>query len=249
MSTLYIYTGATDRRAAVATSLTDTTAPATCPNWVLGDSQPLTLIFTTGTAAETWDGSAAYACTIGLGMADDDGDALVTTILTPSGTAGSGWTGRIPLTTQALIDRINYLHGMGRAKRFARLQLQAQVTDPSNNPVSYALVDIELNTRVLPAAATPTPASASYYTTAQLLTLFVQNRGDITALTGGGALALDGIPTAGEAQPTGAVVQLSINDVDQKWKLKVGTTAEDGLTVVRPDDYDPTTNARYWALL
>ena len=68
---------------------------------------------------------------------------------------------------------------------------------------------------------------------------------DITALTGGTSTCLDSIPTVGLALRT--LVQLVIDDVQQTWLLKSGTTATDAANGrVRGIDYATTTNEKYW---
>lgn len=71
------------------------------------------------------------------------------------------------------------------------------------------------------------------------------------ALTGGAADALDAIATV-----SGAYDRLTIEVTTgtlaggdlatSRWLLVPGTTAEDGVSIVRPDDYHPSTNARVW---
>lgn len=69
----------------------------------------------------------------------------------------------------------------------------------------------------------------------------------ITTLTGGGATALDGLSTVGK---TKLLVLLVISDELQHWYLKAGTTAEDSASgIVRPDDYNASTNAQIWLRL
>lgn len=74
---------------------------------------------------------------------------------------------------------------------------------------------------------------------------------DIIGLTGGGATKLDGITTV--SLPARTRVQLVINDgtydVLQNWMLYAGTDAEDGVGIVRPDDYATTTNEKVWKLI
>lgn len=67
---------------------------------------------------------------------------------------------------------------------------------------------------------------------------------DITALTGGGATALDGIPTTGKSN---VIVMIYLDSELQTWRLFAGTTAEDADNgIVRPDDYDADDNAQIW---
>lgn len=69
----------------------------------------------------------------------------------------------------------------------------------------------------------------------------------ITALTGGGSTALDGIPTVGK---TALLVELYVSDELQTWRLFTGTLAEDTASgIVRPDDYNASTNAQIWKRL
>ena len=73
---------------------------------------------------------------------------------------------------------------------------------------------------------------------------------DITELTGGGDTALDGIPTANGAMQTGATVLLSYSRVGQTWQLIAGSDATNpSLGVVRPLDYNDSTNQRIWVSL
>ena len=77
----------------------------------------------------------------------------------------------------------------------------------------------------------PSPSARLYYK-------------DITALTGGGVTALDGISTIGK---TLLLVDLYVADEMQTWRLFAGTTAEDSASgIVRPDDYNASTNAQIW---
>ncbi len=75
----------------------------------------------------------------------------------------------------------------------------------------------------------------------------------ITSLTGGGTTALDGLVTVSGTTaiiPTGATVILSYGRVGQTWQLIAGTDAEDAANgVIRPDDYNASTNARIWVQL
>jgi Head domain of trimeric autotransporter adhesin len=80
---------------------------------------------------------------------------------------------------------------------------------------------------------------------------FIQNRWEITGLTGGTAVTLDGIPTeitSGEVIPTNAIVAVVISGSLSHYQLVAGTDAESSPDVIRPDDYDGSTNARVWKL-
>lgn len=80
--------------------------------------------------------------------------------------------------------------------------------------------------------------------------LAVINRPDLTGLTGGTADKLDALVTAlSITYPVNTIVILSYGLVSQIWKLVAGTDAEAPTAtpaIVRPDDYNATTNAVVW---
>ncbi len=66
----------------------------------------------------------------------------------------------------------------------------------------------------------------------------------ITGLTGGGATKLDGLVTDGKAS---LYTSIYVASELQDWLLIAGTDAEDSASgIVRPDDYDGSTNAQVW---
>lgn len=75
----------------------------------------------------------------------------------------------------------------------------------------------------------------------------VQNLFGILALTGGTSTCLDGIATANSAQPQYTIVMLSYGTprASQLWQLVPGTdAAADG--IIRPVDFDASTNPQVW---
>lgn len=79
----------------------------------------------------------------------------------------------------------------------------------------------------------------------------VQNRWELTSLTGGTAASLDGIPTkitAGLVIPTNSLCAVVIGGELSHYQLVSGTDAESSPNVIRPDDYNGSTNARVWKL-
>ena len=67
----------------------------------------------------------------------------------------------------------------------------------------------------------------------------------ITALTGGGNEALDGVSTADLDVP--ALRTIWLGTELQDWLLFTGTDAEDAEAgIVRPDDYAASTNEKVW---
>ena len=74
-------------------------------------------------------------------------------------------------------------------------------------------------------------------------------RTDITALTGGGVNAMDGLVTANGLIPLGKLLIVIIGGALQIWQLQLwdGVTAEDsGVGLVLPDDADDPDNLRIW---
>jgi hypothetical protein len=70
-------------------------------------------------------------------------------------------------------------------------------------------------------------------------------RSGITALTGGGSSALDGVVTVGVA--AGYLIAFEISGQGVKhYRLRAGTTAEASPGIIRPDDYAGGTNEKYW---
>lgn len=234
-----------DKCAALVAGLADATPVTDAGNLVLGDAEPLTLKFTTGSAAAAFSGDSTYSLAVALGELTSSGVSNLSSTTAFTAVSG-GWTGRLALDTTALVNHVHAAHRRGQPG--ALLYLQVRVTDPSGYPVTYALVPVMVLFRVLPGAAVD--STIVYLTLAQLQALFPQIRADIASLTGGGATALDGIATASGAMATGAIVLLGYGRAAQLWQLVAGTDAEDpSAGVVRPDDYHASTNARIWVQL
>ena len=70
------------------------------------------------------------------------------------------------------------------------------------------------------------------------------NRPDITGLTGGGTTNLDGIPTTGLA--VGTIIIVYDGSESRIYRLTAGTDVENPPAVIRPDDFNATTNAKVW---
>jgi len=242
-----------DKTVAAVTSVTDSTAIEDLGNIVLYDSEPLVIKFTTGSAAPSFAGDATYSLAVSLGAVSSSGNREYASTTAFSVVTG-GWSGRMALTPTDLIDAVHILGGQVYGSACGPLQggwltLQIRVTNPSGYAVTYALLRIFVIWPVV--AGTPSAtAGTEYVTLAAFLTGAVHPRTDITSLTGGGSAALDGQTTAASILPTGYTVLLSYGRVGQTWQLIAGTDAESpSAGVVRPDDYDASTNARIWVQL
>lgn len=68
----------------------------------------------------------------------------------------------------------------------------------------------------------------------------------ITALTGSTSSCLDYIPTASGTYPVGICIFLVISGIPHIYQLVAGTADENNPSVIRPDDYNASSNAKYW---
>ena len=133
-------------------------------------------------------------------------------------------------------DDLRALLPAGTAEQYCHAQLQTVTVAGVQQRSQWIPVliksDIVRDTDTAPTSSTqPTPSAPLYYK-------------GITALTGGGITALDGISTVGK---TKLLVEIYVNDELQTWRLFTGTLAEDSASgIVRPDDYNASTNAQVW---
>lgn len=100
-----------------------------------------------------------------------------------------------------------------------------------------------VNDLIVGAPSIPTPGT-TYYSTVESDQAYIQNRSTLTGVTGGGALNLDGLVTTGVG--VGVLAALTVATGTTLYQLKSGTDAESGDDIIRPDDYDGTTNAKVW---
>ena len=127
------------------------------------------------------------------------------------------------------------------------LVLSLQTTDSPARTITLLAGIVEIVQDGYNSAGTAPTVDNSAFTKAEADARFLRNLSAITALTGGGATALDGIATADGAFPTNGIVWVHVADELQGWVLLAGTDAEDAPGgIVRPDDYDGSTNARIW---
>lgn len=97
------------------------------------------------------------------------------------------------------------------------------------------------------------PDTAALSTLAQMDLRYVWNLSSITGLTGGGATNLDGLTTTDVTVGCSALITPTIGGlvIPKTFRLIAGTTAENadpaaGALVIRPDDYNASTNAKVW---
>lgn len=156
---------------------------------------------------------------------------------------GDYWKARLDCNTRGLLELLDGAASIGS-------KLELQLVDGDGNISTIAQVDCIIRNEAIDEESTIPAPFPAYPTTAQMLLDAVQNRYAVTALTGGGT-ALDGIVTGTTASPTvqtNSLVAIDISNVVSLYRLEAGTTAESSPSIIRPDDYDGTTNARIWKL-
>ena len=158
-------------------------------------------------------------------------------------TITNGWQGRLELNTRGLFDFVD-----GEAKKLATLEFQT--VDGSGYVRTVAQIEcLVRNEGITSASVIPTPLP-SYLTAEESRLAFLQNRYSVTGLTGGGS-SLDGVATGTTANPTVATnsfVAIVVSGTAYLYQLVTGTNSESSPDVIRPDDYDGSTNARVWKL-
>ena len=243
-----------DKQAALVTSVSDSTPVADAGNLILGDSEPVTIKFTTGTAAPAFAGDATYALGVALGLLSNNGVTNFSSNTAFAAITG-GWSGRLAMDTQDLAGNVSTFSRRGGSQALGTIMyLQVRVITPSGYAQTYALVPVFVELKIF--KNPPTDSTQTFLTLAQILQSVVRPMMSITSLTGGGVTALNGQvtapPTAGAdyALPTGATYLLSDGRVGRTWQLILGTDADAPTAgVVRPADYNASTNARIWVQL
>ncbi len=144
-----------------------------------------------------------------------------------------GLTGTIDLNTMGVRDLIS-------AGQNGSLTMEVEATASGSSTQTYTQT-CSIAADLITAATQPTPPVTTYSAG------FMRVETGITGLTGGGATKLDGLVTANGTYPVGICVFLVISGVPQIWQLTSGSTAEDASNgIVRPDDYNASTNQKVW---
>lgn len=151
----------------------------------------------------------------------------------------SGWTGTLDLNTAGIQTLLNSAVSVSS-------YLEVEITDSLGKVRTYGQAKVTLrNQAISGASSVPTP-TADYFTKTETNAKFVGNQSSITALTGGTATDLDGIVTVGVA--VGMTVVVILAGQLSHYQLQAGTTAENDPVVIRPDDFNASTNAKVWVL-
>jgi len=140
------------------------------------------------------------------------------------------WSGTLNLSTWAMFAQF----ASSGAASFAST-IEVQVTQPGNAPIKALSIPCEVRSDVIVAGnlSTSSPQSFGYF------------NGVVTGYTGGGSTNLDGVATINRGVP-----QLLAFDHasfgGKVYKLRAGTDAEASPSIIRPDDYNASTNAKVW---
>jgi hypothetical protein len=158
-------------------------------------------------------------------------------------TITDGWAASFNLNTRGVVDLV------GTSAAVTDAYLELRVTDADGNVRVYGQVgNIIRNNVIDPLSLVPVPLP-DYLTASATRAQFVQNRSSITGLVGGTAYDLDGILTANAAQAAGTLVALVLDDTLSIYQLQAGGQATSSPDVIRPADFNATTNAQVWVLI
>jgi hypothetical protein len=170
-------------------------------------------------ANDAWDKPASTLDNLATDLADNPGGFYVGTL----DLSGDDLAAMLPAGTGSFYCHLQLqtsLSGVVQSSQWVPVLIQSDIVRDTDGAVV--------------ASTQPTPSAPLYFK-------------DITDLTGGGTTALDGIPTVGK---TAILVILYVADELQHWRLFSGTTAEDAASgIVRPDDFNASTNAQVWKRL
>jgi hypothetical protein len=149
---LIIDVTATDITQAAVTSVTDDTPVTELKQVVVGDDEPLSVQFTTGSAAPSWASDATYVLTVALGIPTPAGiqDLASTSSFTLT---GSTRTGSLDLTGAALTDYLRTtLSNYPRWRSGLGMALQVRVATPAGKNITYAQLSVIVQSPVIAVA-------------------------------------------------------------------------------------------------
>lgn len=188
----------------------------------------------------SWVTNAAVTLAIGLGD-PDPANAYAYASTSSTTISGSSRLATLALNTSNLANALGSKITGRRAS--ANLYLHIRKTE-SGITKTVGLIPVMVAAGVISQVASAGVVSTAY-TATSLVAIPA-----ITSLTGGGASALDGLATAGGSMAVGSTVLLSYGRVGQTWQLIAGTDATNAAAgVVRPADYNVSTNAVIWVQL
>ena len=140
------------------------------------------------------------------------------------------WTGTLSTSTWAM-----YVEFATAGTDEITRTFEVQVTQPTEQPVKALSIPCTIRRDVIDVSdiTTSNPQTFGYF------------NGTITGYTGGGATNLDGLATINRSVPS----LLAFDHASyggKVFKLRAGTDAEASPAIIRPDDYNASTNAKVW---
>ena len=140
------------------------------------------------------------------------------------------WTGTLSTSTWAM-----YVEFATAGTDEITRTFEVQVTQPTEQPVKALSIPCTIRRDVIDVSdiTTSNPQTFGYF------------NGTITGYTGGGTTNLDGLATINRSVPS----LLAFDHASyggKVFKLRAGTDAEASPAIIRPDDYNASTNAKVW---
>lgn len=140
------------------------------------------------------------------------------------------WTGTLSTSTWAM-----YVEFATAGTDEITRTFEVQITQPTEQPVKALSIPCTIRRDVIDVSdiTTSNPQTFGYF------------NGTITGYTGGGTTNLDGLATINRSVPS----LLAFDHASyggKVFKLRAGTDAEASPAIIRPDDYNASTNAKVW---
>ena len=150
--------------------------------------------------------------------------------LTSNLTWQNTWTGTLSTSTWAM-----YVEFATAGTDEITRTFEVQITQPTEQPVKALSIPCTIRRDVIDVSdiTTSNPQTFGYF------------NGTITGYTGGGTTNLDGLATINRSVPS----LLAFDHASyggKVFKLRAGTDAEASPAIIRPDDYNASTNAKVW---
>ena len=140
------------------------------------------------------------------------------------------WTGTLSLSTWAM-----YVEFATAGTDEITRTFEVQVTEPSEQPIKALSISCTIRRDVIDVGNLTTATSS----------MFGYFNSTITGYTGGTATDLDSLVTTNRAVP--CLLAFDHASFGGKvFKLRAGTDAESSPAIIRPDDYNASTNAKVW---
>lgn len=157
-------------------------------------------------------------------------DFTPTITIDESFTWANTWRGTLNLSNWAMFAEF-----AGQSGDTLTTKAEVQITEPGEAPIKALSIACEVRRDVIVAGniSSLSPQSFGYF------------NADVTGYTGGGLTNLDGVPTINRGVPQ--LLAFDHSSYGGKvYKLRAGTDAESSPAIIRPDDYNASTNAKVW---